>query len=142
MAFKLDFTKCIRNLTVLMNMAIALLMALGFWIFLTNDGIFTDPSWLIWLPLAALIFIGIPLWITWSLFSDGSQNLRMAFLILNLLAFGLVFTAAFIDQWVTASPDMPFSLHSLGKICLILGTPFLVNIMTLLFLLSRKRMVL
>ena len=138
MAFKLSFTKVLRNLAACMNIAIALLMVFGLWVFLTQDGMHPNLSWLIWVPSLAFIFIGIPLWITWSLFSDGSQKLRLAFLTLNVLAFLLMLAGIFADHWVSANREDPISFRSIAKMCLILGAPFLINTMTLLFLLSRK----
>ena len=139
MAFKLDITNLMRNFAACMNIGIALLMIFGLWCFLTQDGMHANLSWLIWVPLATLIFIGVPLWITWSLFSDGSQKLRIVFLILNISAFLLMLFGIFADHWVTTSSEAPISFRSIAKMCLILGTPFLVNMMTLIFLLSRKR---
>ena len=140
MAFKLDITTVVRNFAACMNIGIALLMTLGLWIFLTQDGMHANLSWLIWVPLATFIFIGTPLWITWSLFRDGSQKLRIAFLILNIFAFLLMLFGVFADHWVTANSEAPISFRSIAKMCLILGTPFIVNMMTLIFLLSRKRL--
>ena len=139
MAFKLDFTKIVRSFAACMNVGIALFMCLGLWIFLTQDGMRPNLGWLIWVPMVAFLFIGLPLWITWLLFSDGSQKQRIVFLALNVFAFWLLFAGAFADRWVTASIESPFSLRSVAKICLIVGTPFLVNTMALIFLLSRKK---
>jgi hypothetical protein len=139
MAFKLDLTKIIRNFAACMNVAIALIMFIGLWIFLTQDGMHPNLGWLIWVPLLTFLFIGFPLWITWLLFSDSSQKQRIAFLALNVFAFWILFAGTFADRWITASIESPFSLRSVAKICFIVGTPFLVNTMALVFLLSRKR---
>ena len=60
MAFKLDITTVVRNFAACMNIGIAILMTLGLWIFLTQDGMHANLSWLIWVPLATFIFIGTP----------------------------------------------------------------------------------
>ena len=139
MAFKLDLTKIVRSFAACMNVAIALLMCIGLMIFLMKDGMHPNLDWLIWVPLLAFLLIGLPLWITWLLFSDGSQKQRITFLALNVFAFWILHAGVFADCWLTASTDSPFSLRSVAKICLIVGTPFLVNTMALIFLLSRKR---
>lgn len=139
MAFKLDFTSIIRTFAGLMNAGIALLLLIGLWIFLTQDGMHPNLGWLIWVPLLVFLLVGIPSWMTWSFFNDGSQKLRIAFLILNVFAFLLILTGTFADHWVTASRESPFSLRSIAKMCFILGTPFLINTMILIFLLNRRR---
>ena len=139
MAFKLNLTNLIRNFAACMNVAIALLMIVGLWVFLTQDGMHPNLGWLIWVPLLAFLLIGIPLWITKTLFDDSSRKLRMTFLALNILAFLMMLGGIFADQWITANRESPFSLRSLAKVCTILGVPFLINIMALLSLLTRKQ---
>ena len=139
MAFKLNFTNVIRNFAACMNIAIALLMIVGLWSFVTQDGMHPNLGWLIWVPLLAFLLIGMPLWITKTLFDDSSRKLRIAFLILNILAFLLMLGGIFADQWITANRESPFSLRSLAKVCTILGAPFLINIMALISQLTRKQ---
>ena len=136
MAF--NFRIVVRNFAVFMNGSIACLMAFGLWRFLMRDDIYGDPSWLVWMPLAIANVVVIPVWMTWSLLNDRSRGTRIAFLILNILVFILMFVGAFADRWVTATNDQPFSLYSLAKICLILGSPCLVNILAFSLLLKDK----
>lgn len=139
MAFKLIISKTIRIIAAFLNVAIALLMALGIWRFVSRDDIYSDPSWLVWLPITIFILIGLPLWVTWTLFSDKSKKLRIVFLALNIFTLLIMLAGIFADQWITASFDEPFSLRSIAKISLLLGAPFLTNTMALLFLLGKKR---
>lgn len=131
--------KFIRYFALLMNISIALLLLVGLWNFLARDDIYADASWVIWLPIIAFLLIGPPLFTTWSIFSDRSRNMRIIFLSLNFIMLILLVASIFSDKWITDSIDTPFNWHSLDNLFLILGTPFLVNVVTLIFLITNKR---
>lgn len=131
--------KFIRYFALLMNISIASVLLVGLWTFLARDDIYADPSWIIWLPIITLLLIGPPLFTTWSIFSDRSRNMRIIFLSLNFISLMLLIASIFADKWITDSVNTPFNWHSLGKLFLILGAPFLVNVVTLVFLITNKR---
>ena len=131
--------KFIRYFALLMNISIASLLLFGLWTFLARDDIYADPSWIIWLPIITLLLIGPPLFTTWSIFSDRSRNMRIIFLSLNFISLMLLIASIFADKWITDSVNTPFNWHSLGKLFLILGAPFLVNVVTLVILITNKR---
>ena len=131
--------KFIRYFALLMNISIASLLLVGLCTFLARDDIYADPSWIIWLPIITLLLIGPPLFTTWSIFSDRSRNMRIIFLSLNFISLMLLIASIFADKWITDSVNTPFNWHSLGKLFLILGAPFLVNVVTLVILITNKR---
>lgn len=131
--------KFIRYFALLMNISIASLLLVGLCTFLARDDIYSDPSWVIWLPIITLLLIGPPLFTTWSMFGDRSRNMRIIFLSLNFISLMLLIASIFADKWITDSVKTPFNWHSLSKLFLILGAPFLVNVVTLVFLITNKR---
>lgn len=141
MAFKLKLINLIRWFAGALNLSITSILIIGFWIFLFRPEIYKDPSWLIWLPAAFVILIGSPLYATFTIFGNGSRTARIIFLALNMLALLFLLTASFAHHWMMAPTDMPFSWYSISKLCLLLGAPFLVNVIALLLIIFREKII-
>ena len=124
-----------------MNALIAAVIAYGFWLFLSRDGMIDGWGWLITIPMLALLIIAPPLLTTLAIFTDSARKLKIALLMLNILILILVFLICgiFADHWIAASADRPFTIRSFSRMSLILSTPFLINVMTLLALLLPKK---
>ena len=139
MAIYLKLLWTIRKLVGLMNALIAAVIAYGFWLFLSRDGMIDGWGWLMTIPTLALLLIAPPLLTSLAIFTDSSRKLKIAFLMLNVLILVFLICGIFADHWIAASADRPFSIRSFSRMSLILSTPFLINVMTLLALLLPKK---
>lgn len=139
MALKLTITKTIRSIATFLNVAVALLMTLGIWRFVSRDDIYGDSSWLVWLPVAIFMLIGLPLWVTWTLFSPRCSKTQVAFLLLNTFAVLCAIFAAYAHNWMMTAADMPFSWYSVSKLAFITGIPFLANAVAHGLLITKDR---
>jgi len=139
MTIYLKFLWSMRQLVVLMNVLIATLIACGFYLLLFREGMIDGWGWLITIPILILLFIAPPLLTSLVILTDSTRTLKIVFVLLNLLILMICICGIFVDHWVMASEDRPFSLRSFSKMSLILSTPFLVNVMTLSILLLFKR---
>ena len=127
-----------RKLVLSMNFLIAGAMGYGLCLFFSQDGMFDGWSWLYYLPIYLLIFIGLPILMCISLFRDSSIILKSIFLTLNILAMIALIGGLFVDSWVMSSDELPFSWRSYTKISLIVASPFIANTLTLSLLLFQK----
>lgn len=93
---------------------------------------------LIWALLITVVLIGIPAWISHAIFSDGSFRSQMGFLILNFLILILGIFGSYIHFQMMITAQAPFDLESFFKVSMVLGMPFLVNILMMIFLSSSQ----
>lgn len=139
MAIYLKVLWSLRQLVVLMNALIVLVMVYGFWRFLSQDGMTEGWGWLLAIPMIGLFLIGPPLFTSIAIFTDNTVKLKIIFLLLNLIILIILFAGLFADKWITATNEMSFSIKSLAQTCLLFGAPFLINVMTLSVLLLPKK---
>lgn len=138
MAIFMKACDVIRKLIISMNLLIVCAMAYGFYLFLSQDGMFDGWEWAYYLPIYSALFIGLPVLMCMSLFKNSSTSLKVVFLALNLVASTILLGSLFVNSWVMAGPEMSFSWRSYIKLCTILVTPFALNAMTLSLLFFQK----
>ena len=85
------------------------------------------------LGMAALL-----LWINHLIFADGPARLQGAYLAINVLALGLIWYGNLLHHQMMVLSTAPFDWHSFYRMGLILGSPFLINVLTMIYLLIRR----
>lgn len=78
------------------------------------------------------------LWINHLIFANGSARLQGTYLAINVLTLGLIWYGNLLHHQMMALSTSPFDLHSFYKMGLILGSPFLINVLTMIYLLIRR----
>lgn len=128
-----------RKLVILMNVLFAFAMTYGFYRFLLQDGIFNGWEWTYYLPIYALLFIGIPVLMCIALLKNSPLILQAIFFAINLLVSIFLLVSLFLDKQSISSLDSPLSWRAYIQLCIALAFPFLVNAITFALLLLQKR---
>ena len=86
----------------------------------------------------ALLLLGLTAFLVWMdhlIFADGSAKMQSVFLAMNMLALILIWYGNLLHHQMMVLSQSPFDWHSFYRLGVILGAPFLINILTMFYLL-------